>query len=377
MKEKKEIIFRKNKKETTKEITIFNKNKLVKELFDEYKFIEGESFNTYKIKDDIEYIYLKNIIFKRETKFRIPNNTTLILDNCTFNKGKVDIYGGNFEIINPNLNPCYYTNRFYISDVNNLNIVINKNSNGYMTIAGNAKNFSIDAKNKISGIALEAKNIKINNLNDAKILALTGENITIENSTLNLEILSQFKNQLNSKNINLKNSKLYYQTDIEQININVDNLSLENSYILFMGGYLINTTIGCKKLELKDSKIDSTDSITLLTDEILLDDNSEIVSSVKIQMHNNIYLPQKNSEIAITKDNLNETEEEQHRRKLISILKGINQVLTEEVKKEKNTVKKELLQRGTSEQKANKLAKKKISNMLIYRKIKTYRSISK
>ena len=71
----------------------------------------------------------------------IPKETLVVLDNCTFKSNQIELLQGSVELIHPNLNPCYYTNRIYLSDLNDFNVTMNNDNKSYITITGKSKNF--------------------------------------------------------------------------------------------------------------------------------------------------------------------------------------------------------------------------------------------
>ena len=69
-----------------------------KELFEKYL----------TLKDDIEYICIKNAIFDESLELRCENpNSIFILENCTFKCDWIRIDNGNYQIINPTFDVDY------------------------------------------------------------------------------------------------------------------------------------------------------------------------------------------------------------------------------------------------------------------------------
>ena len=158
----KEITYVRNKEKKTTILTIMNSKSVGRIIFSPQSSQE-ESFSEYHINEDIEYLELKNLTFKKDAKFYTPPKCILVLSNCTFKGGKIDIIGGIVGLINPTLNEGVYTNRIFLSDVNTFNVITNNDDKSYVALLGKAKHINIIGNINISRILLSSiESIKIN-----------------------------------------------------------------------------------------------------------------------------------------------------------------------------------------------------------------------
>ena len=99
----KQIIYIKNGEYNIKDINLITKGKTLKDIIEK----KDTEKNIYKIKEDISLLKVINLTFKENISISIPNNTSLLLENCIFSSGKIELIGGNIQIVynNPHNEP--------------------------------------------------------------------------------------------------------------------------------------------------------------------------------------------------------------------------------------------------------------------------------
>ncbi len=326
MKEKRIVTYIKNGKLVTKEFNFFSRKSIVYEIFDK-PYIQGEHHEYYKINKEVTFLSLENITFKKEARFILTDHTSLILKGCNFKGGRLFLIGGSVELLEPRLNPCYYTNRIDISEVNKLNIIIDKENVSFITIAGTAKDCLIDAEDRINQIDINANNVHLKNMKEAKDLKIEADEILLDNCKLYTDIEKSTQN-FETKSLTIKDSELIYQNMDESMEISADLIHLQNSNIYFNDPSFVNGTIRSDKLKLENSIIESSYVLNLPCQNIEMDEKSELKASRRITFKNDTYCNKDdNNDLEITKQKLELLDT---RRKFISILKGIEESQKEE-----------------------------------------------
>ena len=251
MKERKTITYIKNGKEIIKEYNILTRNKLLNDLFKKPYYQTG-SQEIYSINEDIEHLSMTNITFPKNIKMFIPDNTTVALNNCTFQGESMYYIGGSIFLNQPNINPDNYTNRVYLDNTNDANIVIDNNNRGFISIIGTSKDFSIKANDRIETIYLTADKAALQDIYGIKSLKLITKNATIKNCSFKINLDNQSQN-IKTDTLNIENSSLYYMTD-----------ELSKDYEI----------INAKELILDNSEIDTNKNIIIKAESIIMDENS-------------------------------------------------------------------------------------------------------
>ena len=90
MSEPRSIVYKKNGYTYEKKDSFFSKyiQSNNREIFSHQ---QQEASGIYYINNDIEYIMIKNMEFKKDTKIIIPTTTTLVLNNCLFKQKNLEI----------------------------------------------------------------------------------------------------------------------------------------------------------------------------------------------------------------------------------------------------------------------------------------------
>ena len=251
MKERKTIKYIKNGEEITKEYNILTRNKLLNDLFKKPYYQTG-SQEVYSINEDIEYLSMTNITFSKNVKMVIPDDSTVELNNCTFQGESMYYIGGNIVLNNPNINPDNYTNRVYLNNTNDANIVIDSNNRGFISIIGSSKNFSIKANNRIETIYLTADKATLQDIYGIKSLKLITKNATIKNCSFKINLDNQSQN-IKTDTLDIENSNLYYMTD-----------ELSKDYEI----------IKADEIVLRRSTIDTNNQVTIIANSTMIDKDS-------------------------------------------------------------------------------------------------------
>ena len=312
MKEKRIITYRKNGEEIKKEFNIFTRKEILKNLFEEPYYQSGTK-EIYRIKSDIEYLEISNISFKKETTFVIPNDTMLVLEDCSFTAGRIGFENGLIQLINPRLNPSIYTNIIHASSVEDLDIVIGKDNRSFITITGDAKNFSINARERIETISITGEKAHLKNIKGIKNIKLTNKETILENCNLELDLETSIQ-KINAETVNANNCSLYYQTNFKNL---PDSEKRKKNYLNNYNA--LNEIIYADNLNLTNTAIDTNNILNMSAKRITMDEHSYIKANNKIKISNDIFIAQDNN-IKITPTTVKQTNE---KRQVISILKGI------------------------------------------------------
>ena len=236
----------KNNKENiiTKEFNLLTRKKIFATLFSSPASQEGIN-EEYVLRENIEVLTLKNIIFKKDTRLVIPEGTTLILDSCTFKSGKIDILGGKVKLTNPTLNPCIFSNRIFLSNVDTFDVTINDDTRCSVTILGTSNIFSADIKSRIEKIKMSSKEINLKNIKKIGYFTLKSDLLSLKNCDLELNVDDE---QIPSNYLTLENSYLMYDYSNQKTVIDNEETNLKNSKIYIYDTYNPNCEIKTKKL---------------------------------------------------------------------------------------------------------------------------------
>ena len=311
MKEKRVVTYIKEGKEITKVFNFLSKREILNTLF-EKPFYQTDNYEFYKIKSDIDYLSIKNMNFKKDARFILPDNTILVIENCTFKSGRIDLTGGNIDLLHPKLNPCFYTNRIFVSDVNNLNIEIGSDNRSFITVTGTANNFSMTATNRIENIAITGKTAQLKNIKDIKSLKLINEKTTLKNCIFSIDLDNDME-KIQTETLDIEDSNLFYLNYQNRRLLSSKNINLKNAIISSEN----NVNIDCEKIIMDNqSTIESKHNIKLLIDTYTIVNDE---SKIKVNLQ--------------SKDTLNK------RKELISVLKGLKNYLSPEEEIVKKTIK--------------------------------------
>lgn len=218
MKEKRIITYIKNGQKITKEFKIFTKNAIIGDLFVS-PYPQPLNYELLQIKDDIEYLKLQNINFKKEVRFIIPNNTNLIIENCSFNSSRLDLTGGNITLLNCTFNPCNYTNRIYLNNVNKLIFNLD-NGKSYLTITGKSKEIDVSGNYRFDTLSITGEKAIIKNMSDIKNLKLINKETLLKDCDFEINLNNDIQS-IQTQKLTLDNSKLFYQSDFDNVLINL------------------------------------------------------------------------------------------------------------------------------------------------------------
>lgn len=257
-----------------------------------------------KIHPEIDYIEFNNISFELEknsasmAKFILNKNSDIVFRNCSLGYVYVD---NNCSL---ELKNCKFTH--VIADkLKNVKIINHQKFNDSIVKELpllNKKLYLEKVKNDLSNVTINAENFYMDTplLSFGKIQVDTKESITLENINKN-------------KNLFLK-SKL----------IKIDNTNINPSLMQIM----------TNKLSLKDSNIKAS---TLFMDPIFIqmDEKSNLVSPKWKRNNISLLVPSEKCDFSLKNEDSLEYQKQNYRRKMISILKGIedyyrNQILEEE-----------------------------------------------
>ena len=329
MKEKRIIKYIKNGEEIKKEFNILTRKSILQNSLEEPYYQSGAE-EIYKIKEDIDLIYISNMTFKKNIKFIIPEDTILILDKCIFLGGKIELIKGNIQLINPKFNPNIYINRIHAVTVNDLDIRIDSDNRGFITIRGNVNNFSMNIKERIEKISINGEKAILENIKDIKSLKLKNNETILKNCNFEID-LDKNEQDIMSQTLNIENCTLSYQTDLKELEkpnlINDNNLDISNA---------LSPIIRTNDLNLINSKIESNNVLNISTRKISMDNNSSIKATNELNLSTDNFKA-KNKEIEITPTTIQELTKT---RNIISILKGIEELLQEKNNKKEKTNKK-------------------------------------
>lgn len=280
---------------------------------------QEESSEIYYINNDIEYIMIKNMEFKKNTKIVIPNETTLILNNCLFKQKNLEIEGGNIRITNPILVSSSHMNHLTLTNTNQVELLLEKGKRKSIRIKGTTNNFSLDGRkglDLIESLSIKSINTNITNLIKREAFKIDTQNLTLKDCELDIEN----KEKLKTKRLNLQNSIIYSnKSDIIADEINLIDSIISLDWCLKEEGIITN------KLTLKRSKIKATDNLNINTNNIDIDTESKLIAENMIKIQNHTYINgEEDIEIGIT---------ELNRRKLILILQNLKKELETKNKK--------------------------------------------
>lgn len=319
MKKRESITLISNGVEERKEVTLLNKKNIGKKIFSPASSID-ESIEVYYINDEVEYLELHNFNFNKDTKFHIPQNCILVLVNCTFRKGKIDFIGGSVDLINPTLNDGIYTNRIFLSDVEDFNILKNDKDMSYITILGSAKTATINIKTNINKISLKTGVIALKNINNIKGFKLISDTVIIRNSDIGID------NEMiiETPDLRIEDSQLIYQYDMSISELNVDEITMKDSEILFNDVCTDLAVIRSKKIALNKSVIHSRTDLIIECPEIVLDDKSRLETGESLTLNGDTYF-KKDSDDDLLEINSNNAPRLNNYKNLISILKKVKE----------------------------------------------------
>ena len=316
MKEKKTITYIKNGTEVTKIINLFNKKEILDTIFEQYRLLsEGIELI---IKEDVEYLLLKNICFSQNIKLLIPNTTIIILENCYFKGKKIDFKGGNIQLINPQFSSDLLNSYIHVDKVIDFNLILKSQNNINTTVRGQSNILTIDGNSSEISIIANAQEIILKNIQKTKELKITGAKVILANCSLDMDLYHDIK-KINAQYLRIINSSLYYQSD-KKVYLLADSMNLYDSDIYFYGFCDINGIIQCNQLTLKNSKIEAKNSIKVFCQKMLIDSDSSIVTGQNIMLNEDTYYPKnENNSLVLNTKKLSHRISE---REFISVLKA-------------------------------------------------------
>lgn len=315
------ITYIKNGVEKTVTINMFNKKRILKEIY-EASHIYGrwDDWIHYKIKADIDFIHFKNFPFQQVRIIECPEDTICILENCVFQNQKsyeLKIRGGNFEFINPTLKEIGEISS-RLQDVKDLSIIITTKPNNQkqkvqLNVNSTIRTISIKDNQNLNNLnvyslkALINGNLKLDELNLAAYHIAIGnkeEKTSIIVDQLRTSIIADKKMELKNCTI-AANSKMF-----ETFYIEADNLEVEQVALKARKKVVINNCIYHKK---------ENDSELVITDKDLSRTNLiSVLKGLRDQVHSQIevqgqqYLKDSHQEekkqIEIQKEKIKETE---------------------------------------------------------------------
>ena len=320
---KRMITYISNDKEEEKRMTLFTKEILLKRVFENTQ--QERFYEVCKIKEDIKYLKLQNIKFDKNVKFIIPEDTNLVLDNCLFKGERIDLIGGNVEILSPN--PTIDTNRHFAKKLNKLYMRLEKKPNSFLNISGSTKSFYLNAEKNIDQISIKSDEIYLKNINYVKNIQMQGNNITLDG--VSIDINSDYvNNSMIPNKLIIQNSSIYYQCQFAQMQLKAKYLWLKNSNIHFNSNYFAKAIIRTDYLNLENSLVDSMDYLDCESKKIIMDQSSKLKAGQSITLQDNAYVPTpREDNLEITQKKIEELE---RKRQLISILKGIKDSLEQQ-----------------------------------------------
>ena len=316
MKERKKVTFIKNNKETSAEINLFTKKSIGEILFTKQSAKE-EFGSIYYINDDIEYLELNNIIFPKDVRFIVPNNSILVLNNCTFKTGNIDVVGGNIDIVNPILNEGIYTNRISLSNVGVFNLLSNNKNKGYITLNGNAKEVVVRINNTINKVALTTEKIFLQSIKNIKEININSQLTILKNCDIEIDE----NQQIVTNSLVLDDSQMIYQTNTSNATLEAEIITMKDSIINFNSIYTILAVVKSKIISLINSEISSRSSIKIDAFNITIDDKSKLLAEQDITINKDRYTRKKEDDSV--EINSNNQESINAKRKLISTLKTL------------------------------------------------------
>ena len=289
------ITYIKKGKEATKVITRWNDKRILKEIVEmsDYRFYEPTASH-YTIKDDIEFVYFKNINFVDVFLIESPKDAICIFEECMFGSRNIGyesikLSGGSFQIINPTL----------------------INMNEFSASYANIQDLSICAM----GNGVEKLNIGRCSLNRCKILEVKDDN--------HIKKIDAFSEQL----ILTGNFSLI-SGDLAAENLRIEGKSLDDKTIVVASRLWVYAN---KDLGLVNCMIDGSNNLDLflLASNIQLS-NVTLKASERIVVNDYIYQKKADDFLVVVDDKkLAQTN-------LISLLKGYKGLLESqiEIKKE-------------------------------------------
>ena len=333
MKDKKIITYIKNGKSETKEMNLFNKKEIIKDLYSS-AFIQNNTYEFYIINEDIDFLLLKNMTFKKEVKFLLPKKETLlVLENCTFKSGGINFINGNVALLYPNLDPRYYTNRITAYNLENLEIDIAKDDKSYISVYGKSNNLSINTKNKINNIFVTTNNCYLKNINSVQHLEIKGGNAILDKCNIGINLEAETYN-IDIEKLILKNSSLLLHPNSSKENLQLGTLYLNNSNIYIDDSYFEEVKIKCNQLTLENSILEAREKLRLKCQRISIDDKSKLLSDDNISILNNTYSRKEDqNNLELTLEDLIKLQNKSY---LISILKAVKEKL--ETSKEESKI---------------------------------------
>lgn len=279
------ITYVRNGSEITKNITKWNRIFLFETIGEQI----DERFGFYEFKKDIEYIYLKNVVFSSlyKIKIKLAPHQVLVLDNCVFKGCGINFKQGNVQMIHPVFDYGYIT-RVEADYVKDFHLILDKNMN----------------REEFLCLDLEAENIEVNTNFSQYLFELRikyAETVLLKNIA---EVIKTFSIEA-YQNINLKHSHI---VSYRSIFLETEQLYLDNSAIGTRRKNLNSRDIPCLRIDVNN----------------IYGNNYQLVSENSVILNGSVYQKQELQEnVILTKDKLMDEGNFESRKKLISVLKGI------------------------------------------------------
>ena len=315
MNKKRLITYIKNGEEKSKEFNLFTKKEIIREVFSNPYYQSGIS-DFYRINENIEFLSITNMTFPKGIRMVIPEDCVVVLNDCIFKGGCMEFVDGTIELNNPTLNPDYYTNRIYLVDTKDANILIDYNNKSHITITGKSDNFSLNGYGRIETISLSGKKATLKNIEEINNLKLNNQETNIEDCSFVIDLNNQTQD-IQTETLNIKDSSIYYK--FEQVEETQDNEKESN---------VITTDV----LNLIYTNISAKNTIGINAKTITMDSVSSIKTTDKIKLLDDTYTTKGTS----VKLDINSIKEINSRRELISILKGIRNTLPKQESKKRS-----------------------------------------
>lgn len=276
------ITYIKNGVEKTIIINRFNQKKILEEIYERKYNLVGYYWIDYKIKNDIELIHFKNYSFHEVNKIEIPEETICILENCIF-QNKVNCHkilkliGGSFELIDPVLINIKEINEKPANRIEDLSINITKNYNytDYILKTKIYNNAIINIKdnNLLEDITNYSQKVTLNgNFDLCNFELLAYKEIIIGNKKEKTNIkVKDFRPLIKSnEKVNLRNCHIDINNDgignfeIDTPSLEVEQISLTATDEIVINNYVYNKKETEDKVVVTDSKLASTNLISIL-----------------------------------------------------------------------------------------------------------------
>lgn len=318
MKQQSTITYLKDGVEKTIKLNKWNKNQVLKEVFEQYNNPLLYINKNLKIKDNIELIHFKNVTLETGGIECISDDTLCLLENCTINNPtsntKFTIKYGTIQLVNPILN-----------NIKKIDV-------------GHCENFSlsIEDENKYTkNISLFAlcTNIYLEGIFDFKEIELLGINIEIGSSNKPLtQILNKgsYRRYINASNqLTINNSIIENKNEFGNIIIASPQINIDNSSY-------INLADGKVRCSINDSDFFGNRK-ELITPKSLLRTN--LISILKGYRHKiNNQLEKEKENLLNNQDSLNQLKQEiELQKSILELLE--NQLSNKTEEKEKQIVK--------------------------------------